>query len=95
MRRSNWILGAGLLLAGVASAGQVYKWTDDKGRVHYSDKPVPKAQKLDVRAPGAAPLAPPSSESEGGAPNTRAEDCKRMADQLVTYKSAARVVAGM
>ena len=92
MRRANWILGMGLMLAGVASAGQVYKWTDDKGRVHYSDKPIPKAQKLDVRVPGTAPPASSGGGSAGGVPDTRAEDCKRMGDQLTTYKSAARVV---
>ena len=37
-----------LLLSASATAG-VYKWTDDSGRVHYSDKPPETdAEKLDI-----------------------------------------------
>lgn len=28
-------------LAGVAWAGDIYKWTDDEGNVHYGDRPAP------------------------------------------------------
>lgn len=54
------IVGLALLLGmGVASSGasaQLYKWTDSKGVVHYSDTPVSgKASAI-----GTAPAAPPS-----------------------------------
>ena len=29
------------VLAGAASAAEIYKWTDEKGRTHYSDRPPP------------------------------------------------------
>ncbi len=39
-------LGLALLLAALAvpCAGEVYKWTDDDGKVHYSDEPPPDAE---------------------------------------------------
>jgi hypothetical protein len=35
-----------LLVAAPASAGKLYKWVDEKGNVHYSDKVPPEAAKL-------------------------------------------------
>lgn len=31
---------AALIGTGVCSAGEIYKWTDDEGNVHYEDRPV-------------------------------------------------------
>lgn len=44
------LLGGGLLLV-VASAafGQVYKWVDDKGRVHYGERPPPTVKATTVK----------------------------------------------
>jgi glutaredoxin len=52
-----------LLLACASSSAQVYKWTDAKGGVHYTDTPPPAGQTKkasELRAPG-------SSESAQGA----------------------------
>lgn len=43
--RSLWILPA-LLAAFAGQAAVVYKWTDASGLVHYSDQPVPGAEKI-------------------------------------------------
>lgn len=51
------LLGMGL--AGGAHA-QLYKWTDSKGVVHYSDVPVSGKGAGKVAAIGTAPAAPPS-----------------------------------
>jgi glutaredoxin len=42
---------AALLLAALAlpAAGQVYKWTDRDGRVHFGDRPPPDAKTEEVR----------------------------------------------
>jgi hypothetical protein len=56
----KWVL---LLLFPVLAHAQVYRWTDAKGTVHYSNSPPPqgvKATKLDIEAqpgPGAAQSA--------------------------------------
>ncbi len=34
------------LVVSVANAGQVYRWVDDDGKVHYSDHPRPKVEAL-------------------------------------------------
>ena len=33
---------AALVASGLAVAGEIYKWTDDDGNVHYEDRPVGK-----------------------------------------------------
>jgi glutaredoxin len=42
---------AAFLLLPVALSADMYKWTDDNGKVHYSDSPPPgkKAKKLDLK----------------------------------------------
>lgn len=55
-----------LLLLAAPASGEVYKWVDDKGRVHYGDKPVGKsadqATEVKIKEPGAPP--PPDSRVE-------------------------------
>lgn len=48
MRFSGWVsvLVLGLVVAAPASAGKLYKWVDEKGNVHFSDKVPPEAAKL-------------------------------------------------
>jgi hypothetical protein len=64
--------------AAAALAGPVYKWTDEKGVVHYSDQPHPDAQKVQLapaqtyksnHAP--APVAAPQPESTPEGPPYR------------------------
>lgn len=38
----------GLLIIMTPLQAQVYKWTDSEGNVHYTDKPHPDAEKLDL-----------------------------------------------
>ena len=48
MRVSIWVsfLVSALIVARPASAGKLYKWVDEKGNVHYSDRVPPEAAKL-------------------------------------------------
>jgi hypothetical protein len=49
------------LLAAPAFASQtVWKWVDDKGVTHYSDQPVPGAQRVDISVGSRADSAQPS-----------------------------------
>lgn len=41
----------GLLAAPFATAGEAYVWTDDEGVVHYSDRPMPGARKIELAEP--------------------------------------------
>jgi hypothetical protein len=61
---SIFVLLLGLPLAGLpwsqGSAGEIYKWTDDKGKVHYSDKP-PEQTEFERRAIPSEPQRPQST----------------------------------
>lgn len=58
----------GMMLA-LASAGTIYKWTDERGNVHYSDQPIggKKALTLEVQSPSTHPYPPPGSPDPGPA----------------------------
>ncbi len=80
-------------LFGVAEAGQIYKYVDAQGRVHYADQPQPGWKRVDVRPPTN------SQESEWSEPGVargadleRAAECARKQEQLKTYRNAARIV---
>ena len=47
--RNDWFRLIFLLLLFVLPVqADVYKWTDDKGRVHYGDKPVTNSKQIDI-----------------------------------------------
>lgn len=50
------VLAAALCLASFAASAQLYRWTDDKGRVHVTDTPPPAAAKS-LRQIGDAPAS--------------------------------------
>jgi hypothetical protein len=74
-------LALGLVLAGVAwvHAGDLYKWTDDKGVIHYADTPPPtgtnKTERMrvdkdittQVTPPAPAPAPTDASKGPGAA----------------------------
>ena len=41
----------GLLVTPFATAGEAYVWTDEDGVVHYSDRPVPGAKRIELAEP--------------------------------------------
>ncbi len=41
----------GLLVTPFATAGEAYVWTDEDGVVHYSDRPVPGAKRIELVEP--------------------------------------------
>ena len=51
-----------LILLPLAAAGQVYRWKDDKGQVHYSQVPPPGTAAREL-APPPPPAASPNQDS--------------------------------
>ncbi|HSW14219.1 MAG TPA: DUF4124 domain-containing protein [Solimonas sp.] len=98
MRMMKWMVVLGLTLATPVFAGQVYKWVDPAGQVHFGDQPQPGWKPFDVRAPSAseqAPAAPAAAEKPAGdvaklEPN--AEQCEKKKKDLESYKAASKVI---
>jgi glutaredoxin len=69
---TRWSLVVALLIAGAAQAQQIYRWTDEKGRVHLTDTPPPaSAKSVQKKNPGASAAdsgAPQSSPAPGQQP---------------------------
>jgi len=79
------MLGA-LLVAGTAGAAEVYKYTDDKGNVYYTDKPRElDTQRLNVQTAKANPSAPPAAAP--GAELKRMQDADAARKQASTQKA--------
>ncbi|MDP9083990.1 MAG: DUF4124 domain-containing protein [Pseudomonadota bacterium] len=76
---------AAALAAFAGQAAVVYKWTDDHGLVHYSDQPVPGAQKI---------VTASSSRSNGsgasaGAASPAAPSAKKPTASAINYTQFA------
>ncbi|MCG8435414.1 MAG: DUF4124 domain-containing protein [Gammaproteobacteria bacterium] len=76
--RVIFLIAASTLALSV-SYGAVYRWVDEDGKVHYSDKPVENAEQVTVRAP----------ESAG----TNEERAERQAEQLKLYSTKRQQAA--
>jgi hypothetical protein len=60
------------LLAAAAIAAPAWTWVDADGRRHYSDRPVPGAQKIDLPDSQTFSGRPPTTAGTAGDPNTAA-----------------------
>lgn len=53
MLKRTWLTIMLCLGAGLAAAGQIYRWVDERGVTHYSDQPPPpQARKAETLRPG-------------------------------------------
>ena len=96
------LVGGVALLAGVCQAGQYYKWVDDKGVTHFSEKPVlgSDAKKMGTASKTAETPEPETpAPTEGAAPPAQAaanqtgndENCKIAQDRLKALQSGQRI----
>jgi hypothetical protein len=77
------ILLSALLACAAASAGDVYKWKDKDGRVHYGDKPkTGEAEAIAVEpSSGTGEPSPPLAETQA-----REAECKKKKEQLAAWR---------
>jgi hypothetical protein len=55
----------GLVLAPLAAANEAYVWTDESGVVHYSDRPMPGAERIELAEPNRSrSLATPAEPAD-------------------------------
>jgi hypothetical protein len=68
--RRLWILPA-VLAAFAGQAAVIYKWTDPSGLVHYSDQPVPGAEKIITSGSSLNGMVSAGREAAAGATNVQ------------------------
>lgn len=49
MGRTGLFISAALLAALSAQAGELYRWVDTQGKVHYGDRPAPDAEQIEEK----------------------------------------------
>jgi hypothetical protein len=79
-----------ILLAGccaAVSAGEVYKWVDKDGKVHYGDRPKHQAEQV-IGAPPANDVEDPETVK---AAEAKAAECNRKKAQLENYRKASSI----
>lgn len=90
MRRAAILLLA--LCAASALAGDLYRWVDAEGRVHYTDTPPPgtKAEKLGIRSQPTDPAALAADEAKTKSDERVAAEVERLKhEEALTAKEAA------
>jgi hypothetical protein len=75
------------LICATAQAGDVYKWTDAGGKVHYGDRPNHDAEPVDVH-PGSGTGTPAEAAAAASA---QAAVCADKKKQLEHYKKATAI----
>ena len=76
-----------LLVCAAASAGEVYKWKDKDGKVHYGDRPKHDAETV-VTDPGSGTGEPSEAEATRLA---REAECQKKKTQLENYRRAPSI----
>lgn len=82
--RMTLVLLLAMFAAASASAGEVYKWKDKDGRIHYGDKPKEGGQMMDIR--GDEPDA--DVRAAGYAQDAK---CAQERAQLEKYRKAGKI----
>lgn len=82
-----FLIAALLISSAVASAGEVYKWVDKDGKVHYGDKPKTQPAEAVMAKPGNFPGEPLDPEVEKAAASRNAA-CASKRQQLASYEKA-------
>ena len=78
-----------IVFAAGVSAGEVYKWVDKDGKVHYGDRPKHDAQQVapKIGTLPAGPADPEAAKKEAA----RAAECARKKTQLDGYRKAPSI----
>ena len=86
------VLVAAVLTCAVAQAGDVYKYTDERGQTMYTDKPIPGAVRVSTGAQRPTEVSARSYAAQQAAQNsTLASSNQRIAEQQNDSRIAANV----
>ena len=84
-----------LLLAGPAQAAEVFRWTDDRGNVHYGDRPPPGRGESVQLPPAAATTAPEESDGLSARRATQQKLLKIYSEERLERAEARRREAAL
>ena len=84
-----------MLIALSASAAELWRWKDADGVVHYSDRPVPGAERIDVRSNQKStgefnPEAPPPPAARPVTPANRYTRCAVASPGWILFSTPSR-----
>lgn len=90
------MLAAACLVWGGLATAEVYRWVDEDGEVHYSDRPVQGSESVDVDVPppgesdsNAAPDEyPAGADPDAEKAKVRAAQCELAKTRLKSYEEA-------
>lgn len=89
LRPITLLLTSSVLLLQAAQAGdRTYRWTDEKGRVHYSDVKNDKGERVEVK-PGSGVSV--TSKDSPATIATRQLDCQRKTDKVTIYNNSSQI----
>jgi len=92
--RSRLLIIAGVVAAccAVSRAQTVYKWTDERGVIHFADEPPPNthAEERNLPVPPPDQPAPPAGDSEEAAPSNNSQAGKGPAQILMVSHQEIR-----
>jgi hypothetical protein len=74
METRLFLLLLGLLATPLVVAGEAYVWTDENGVVHYSDRPVPGAKRIELAEPNIGRSPAPRGYQAAAGGEEQAED---------------------
>lgn len=81
-----------LVVAGAAPAAGVYRWVDATGQVHYSDKPIAQAQRVNAATLQSKEVKPAPRLHVSPRFRERVErECATVRERIAMYRSAGNV----
>ncbi len=78
-------------LVSLASAENIYKWTDAQGNVHYGDEPNQGGAKKMGKLPGLSTYAPPPIKTYGDETGEDADEVVNPEEKATSYRSVSIV----
>lgn len=87
MKRLSLILLA-LSFTFAAQAGDLYRWVDEKGKVHYTDQPPPKQKVEKIKYKSSNASADEANKASRPAVSVFITDCGKVCDEARAFMSA-------
>ncbi|MEJ2274055.1 MAG: DUF4124 domain-containing protein [Woeseiaceae bacterium] len=82
-----------LLVTPLALAEEAYVWTDENGVIHYSDRPMPGAKRIELAEPNSSRSPAPNRDTGDAATGDEADDAGASGDPAAPFQYESLEVA--